>query len=86
MPLTLQILAAYEALTPRPGGTIYLADLREHLASVDRAELDATLIDLDRAREIQLEPDPDRAALTQKARAAAVELGGQSMHLMRAVA
>ncbi len=80
-----RILAAYADLTSRPGGTIYLCDLRVRLGDVDRDELDRALLDMDDRRDIQLEPDPDRAGLTAEMRAAATWLAGRDMHLMRAV-
>jgi hypothetical protein len=79
-----RILSVYERLATRPGGTITLVDLRAHLGAVSLGDLNRTLIAMDRRREIQLEPDPDRAALTSEAWSA-VSLGGQDMHLMRAV-
>jgi hypothetical protein len=79
-----RILAVYDELVSRPGGTITLVDLRAHLESVTPGDLNRTLVEMDRRREIQLEPDPDRAALTPQARKSAVTLGGQDMHLMRA--
>jgi hypothetical protein len=83
-PLPERILAIYDHLVTRPGGTITLVDLRAQLDSVDVDELDRTLVEMDRRRQIQLEPDPDRAALTPQAREAAVGLSGQEMHFMRA--
>ena len=77
------ILTACRALADRPGGTVRLADLRERLSDwMDADAVNRTLIELDRARVIQLDPDPDRAGLTSSDRAAAVNLGGQEMHLM----
>jgi len=80
-----RILAAYADLTSRPGGGIHLADLRAQLADVDADELDRALVEMDDRRDIQLEPDPDRAGLTTEMRAAAVRLAGRDMHLMRKV-
>lgn len=78
------ILAACRALIDRPGGTARLADVRDRIG--DWMPVDAVtrlLIELDRARVIQLEPEPYRAGLTPQDRAAAVELGGQELHLVR---
>jgi hypothetical protein len=83
--LTTRIMAAYRELVNRPGGTITLVQLRNRLGSVNRATLDRTLLDMDDQRLIQLEPDPDRAALTSEDREAAVTMCGQAMHLMREV-
>jgi hypothetical protein len=80
-----RILAIYDALAARPGGTVRLADLRERLGAVDKDDLDRTLIEMDDNRQIQLEPDPDRRGLTSHDHAAAVSFSGRAMHLMRAV-
>lgn len=78
-----RIVEAIGDLSPRPGGCVRLTMLRDLLADIDRDTLDASLIDLDRQRIVQLEPDPDRAVLTAADRACSIELGGQSMHLVR---
>lgn len=83
--LARRILAAYEALVSRPGGTIRLADLRAEIGVSDPEEVAATLLRLDRDRVIQLEPDPYRLGLTQADRECAVRLGGEDMHLLRVV-
>jgi hypothetical protein len=80
-----RVLAAYDDLVSRPGGTVSLAVLREGLSSVSRDDLDQALLALDEARLIQLEPDPDRAGLTAEDRAATVTLGGREKHLLRRV-
>lgn len=77
-----QILAAYRSLATRPGGPVGLEKLREHL-DADRNDVDRTLVEMDDHRLIHLEPDPDRRGLTAEARAAAVELAGRPMHLLR---
>lgn len=76
------ILAAYDELATRPGGVVRLTDLRGHLGDIDQDELTDALVEMDRERQIQLEPDPDRAGLTVEDREAAINLGGQQMHLM----
>ncbi len=47
-----------------------------------RTELDEVLVEMDRRREIQLDPDPNRAGLTQDARSAAISIGGEDKHLI----
>jgi hypothetical protein len=65
-----------------PGDLVSLAVLRDRLPDVARADVDAALLDLDRSGRVQLEPDPDRRNLTDRAKAAAVRLGGEDMHLV----
>ncbi|GGL16417.1 hypothetical protein [Mangrovihabitans endophyticus] len=76
-----RIRAAYQHLAARPGELVSLARLRDELPDLSRADLDAVLLDMDRRRELQLEPDPHRLALTQRAKDAAIRLGGEDMHL-----
>jgi hypothetical protein len=66
----------------RPTDVVSLARLRDELGDADRAEVDAALLRLDRARVIQLDSDPNRKALTARAKAAAIRLGGEDMHLV----
>lgn len=73
---------AYRELTSRPGELASLARLREKLSDVPRADLDRVLRDMDRRREIQLDPDPNRKALPAEAHAAAVRIGGEDKHLI----
>lgn len=80
-----QILATYRQMTSRPGGCVRLADLRTKFSTVARADLDRTLIDMDDERIIQLDPDPDRGGLTSADHAAAIDLVGRALHLMREV-
>lgn len=77
-----RIRNAYQELAARPGALVSLARLRDTLPDVSREELDATLLAMDRRRELQLEPDPHRIALTQRAKDAAIWLGGEDMHLL----
>ncbi len=80
------IVTAVQALETRPGGPVRLADLRDRIGDwMDAAAVTRTLVQLDNERVVQLEPDPYRAGLTDRDRAAAVELGGQQTHLVRLV-
>lgn len=56
-----------------PGRTLKLAELREELHDVNRAELDAALLSLDRAGAIGLERAIDLAVLSNRDRAAGLE-------------
>jgi hypothetical protein len=84
-----RVVSAVEELIARDGGRagdlVSLARIRDELSDVDPAEVTAALLRLDRARVLQLDPDPDRRNLTDRARAAAVSLGGEDMHLVSLV-
>jgi hypothetical protein len=77
-----RIRHAYGELAGEIGDLVSLARLRDELADIPRESLDETLLELDRQRAIQLEPDPHRIALSDRAKAAAIPLGGEDMHLI----
>ncbi len=77
-----RIRQVYAELADEPGDLVSLARLRDELPDITRKSLDETLLELSRQRVIQLEPDPHRIALTDRARAAAIPLGGEDMHLI----
>ena len=77
-----RIRQAYGDLAAKPGDLVSLARLRDELPDIPRETVDEALLDLDRQRAIQLEPDPHRIALTDRAREAAIPLGGEDMHLI----
>lgn len=76
------IREAYSELADEPGALVSLARLRDKLPETPREELDRALLELNRARTIQLDPDPNRKALSDRAKAAAIPLGGEDMHLI----
>jgi hypothetical protein len=77
-----RIRQAYGELAGEPGDLVSLARLRDELPDIPRKSLDEILLDLDRQRAIQLEPDPHRIVLSDRAKAAAIRLGGEDMHLI----
>ncbi|MET7879428.1 hypothetical protein [Micromonospora profundi] len=77
-----RIRAAYTDLAPRPGDYIALAALRAALAGVPGPQVDAALIDLNRAPDVHLVPESNQKALTAEQRAAAVSIGNQHKHLL----
>jgi hypothetical protein len=77
-----QVLAAYHGLSKRHGDLVSLVRLRDQLADIKPETLDRTLKAMDRQRVIQLEPDPNRKALTIEARDAAVKIGGEDKHFI----
>jgi hypothetical protein len=83
-PLSIEdrIRRAYADLAGEPGALVSLARLRDELPDIPRKKLDEALLDLDRQRAIQLDPDPNRKALSDRAKAAAIPLGGEDMHLI----
>jgi hypothetical protein len=64
------------------GDLVSLAALRDQLPGVARADVDAALVGLDRAGVVQLEPDPNRRTLSDRAKAAAFRFGGEDVHLV----
>ena len=77
-----RIRQAYGELADEPGALVSLARLRDELAGIPRQELDETLLAMNRQQVIQLDPDPNRKALSDRAKAAAIPLGGEDMHLI----
>jgi hypothetical protein len=77
-----RIRRAYDALADQPGDLVSLAALRAKIPNISRSDLDDVLLEMDRRREIQLDPDPDRRVLTDAAKAAAITLGGEDKHLI----
>jgi hypothetical protein len=77
-----RIRSAYAGLAASPGDLVSLARLRDELPDIPRKSLDTALLELDRQRAVQLEPDPHRIALTDRAKEAAIPLGGEDMHLI----
>ncbi|MCG5471443.1 hypothetical protein LADH09A_005436 [Micromonospora sp. LAH09] len=76
------IRAAYNNLAPRPGDYIALAALRAALEGVSDPQIDAALIDLNRAPDVHLVPESNQKTLTAEQRAAAVSIGNQDKHLL----
>jgi hypothetical protein len=83
-PLSIEdrIRQAYGELAGESGDLVSLARLRDELPDITRKDLDEALLALDRRRAIQLDPDSNRKALSDRAKAAAVALGGEDMHLI----
>jgi hypothetical protein len=66
----------------RTGDLVSLARVREKLGDLSRTDQDAALRKLDRDRSIQLDPEPNRKALTDRSRQAAIQVGGEDKHLV----
>jgi hypothetical protein len=76
------IREAYAALAGEPDGWVRLADLRDQLDGLDRAEFDKALVALNRTKAVRIVPESDQKALTQRDRDAAVTIGNQARHLL----
>jgi hypothetical protein len=77
-----RVLQAYQDAGPSSEGLVSLAVLRDRLNDVPRAELDQTLLQMDRSGVIQLDPDPNRRNISDRAKDAAIPLGGEDMHFV----
>jgi hypothetical protein len=80
--LEARIRKTYHQLAPAAGDYIMLAELRAELTDVPGRELDATLIQLNRAPDVSLVPESNQKVLTAEERAAAVSIGNQQKHLL----
>ena len=78
-----QIRKAYAQLSRRPGDWVPLADLREQLTHLGRAEVDRALESLAMQRGVHLIPWDNRKALTDRDHASALRLGGDDNHALR---
>lgn len=82
-PLPARIRAAYlDATGGRLNTQALLRDVRAKLGDVDRAALDAALIEMHRAQDVLLYPNDNRRALTEEDRAAALVIAGEPRHIL----
>jgi hypothetical protein len=77
-----RIRKAYLQLSGNPGVPISLADLRDKLSDLSRADLDRFLLQMNREGLIDLEPEVNRRRLDDRARAAGILLGGENVHMI----
>ncbi len=78
-----KIRAAYLELQRRPGDWVPLADLREKLTDVDRAEVDKALTSMAVQPGHHVISWDNRKALTKRDREASVRIGGDETHAVR---
>lgn len=71
---------AYHELTPGPGSWVGFAELRAALDGFDRDDVDAALRQLERDDDVQIVPESNQKALTERDREAALWIGGQHRH------
>jgi hypothetical protein len=80
-----QVRKAYAELAGLPGGHVMLADVRDALPGVGRADLDATLVRMNRSSDVHITPESNQKALTPRERSGAVSIGNQERHLIAIV-
>ncbi|NUT36744.1 MAG: hypothetical protein HOV79_27125 [Hamadaea sp.] len=76
------VRSTYHGLAKKPGAWVDLADLRESLPGVERAELDETLRAMARMDGVRVIPIADVKNLDARDRKAAVSIGGQDSHVI----
>ncbi|GAB3653080.1 hypothetical protein [Glycomyces tarimensis] len=74
--------AAYDQITDAPGAWVQLYRLREALPGVPREDLDRTLVEMHRLRQISLAPETNQKGLRDHHREAALHLGGTDHHMI----
>jgi hypothetical protein len=75
-----RLRAAYRMISPRAGEMVSLADLRDQVGDLVRADIDAALRRLHRQRGVTLVPEANQKTLDPRTRAAAVVIGDQPKH------
>ncbi|MDG4803773.1 hypothetical protein [Micromonospora sp. WMMD980] len=76
------IRRAYHEMAAKPGDYVMLADLRDALTELPRADFDAGLRTLNQERAVNLVPESNQKVLKPQERAAAVTIGNQDKHLI----
>ncbi|MDG6100914.1 hypothetical protein Daura_01730 [Dactylosporangium aurantiacum] len=77
-----RVRTAYATLAGGPGDWVGLADLREQLADLSRAEVDGALLALLDQGGVRIIPAANTKALKQRDIAAAVRIGGEDNHAL----
>ncbi|MET7423475.1 hypothetical protein [Dactylosporangium sp. NPDC005555] len=75
-----QVRVAYDKLAAAPGEWVGLADLRDNLAGVPRADLDAALRFMARLDDVRIIPVANSKALKPRDRAASLRIGVEENH------
>jgi hypothetical protein len=75
-----RLRTAYRTIAPRTGDLVSLADLRDLVADLAPAGVDAALRRLHRQRGVTLVPEANQKTLDARTRAAAVVIGDQPKH------
>lgn len=77
-----QIRAAYKTLAPAPGEWVSLADIRDHIGDAGTEQVDAALRRLEQEPDINIVPQANEKALSDRNRRAAVIIGQQPKHFI----
>jgi hypothetical protein len=77
-----RVRTAYAALAAAPGDWVGLADLRDELSDVSRADVDVALLSLLDQDGVRIIPAANTKALTNRDLAAAVKIGGEDNHAL----
>ncbi len=77
-----RVRAAYVELAREPGDWVSLTRVRERLADVARADVDAALESMIELPDVNIVPASNQKALTGADRAAAVRIGNEDKHLI----
>ncbi|WP_027344043.1 hypothetical protein [Hamadaea tsunoensis] len=80
--LTEQIRTIYKELAAEPGAWVNIADIRESLSSVERDDLDDALRQIEQERDVNIVPQANEKALSERTRLAAVIIGRQHKHFI----
>ena len=75
-----RIRAAYTALAAGAGDSVDLADVRDRLGGIPRAEVDAALVAMERTPAVHLTRQVNQKVLTQRDHDAALVVGGVAKH------
>ena len=73
---------AYGALAHEPGAWVALSRLRPFFADEDRVDVEAALLRLSRAPDVNFIPESNQKILTDADRAASIHIGDQDKHLL----
>jgi hypothetical protein len=76
------IRTAYDGLVSRQGQWVALADLRDRLTGFDRRAVDDALVAMAQKRGVRIIPVANVKALSDRERAAALRMGGESHHAL----
>ena len=77
-----RVRKAYASLAGQPGDWVGLADLRDQLPGLARADVDAALMVLLDQDGVRIIPVANTKALTARDRAAAIDIGGEASHAL----
>lgn len=77
-----QVRAAYDEMAAGPGEWVSIADIRARFPNMSREDMDALLRDLEQRPDVNIVPQSNVRALSERTRSAAVRIGGQEKHFI----